>query len=117
MDDAQVARKIWRESKPHAPAALLAYLARNDLPFPATGLPAVAPGLKQIIAICGWTVERYGYEYLHFRCPACRSSMYEPCTARGMGHARHVARNHQPECCAQRAAMNQESIFPDSLGG
>lgn len=117
-----VARDIWEASKPHAPAALLAYLARENLPFPSTGVPMAAPGLDQIIAISGWTVARYGPEYLLFRCPECRTSMYQPASQTGMTHALRVARKHKvpkrgtgPICCDQRAALDQETIWPDSL--
>jgi hypothetical protein len=115
MDEAQIAAQIWAESQPHAPAALLAYLYQVNLPFPYTGRPAVAPGLPDILAFTGWAVERYGYEYLHFRCPVCRTNIFEPVTGIGMGHARRAARWHVT-ACPIRAAWNEETIWPDSLG-
>lgn len=116
MDDAQVASIIWAQSQPHAPCALLAYLARNNLPFPFTGRPAVAPGLRNILAFTGWAVERYGYEYLHFRCPVCRTNIFEPVTGIGMAHAMRAAKRWHVSACPVRASWNRETIWPDSLG-
>lgn len=117
MDEAKIAAQIWEDSKPHAPATFLAFCARHNLPFPYTGLPAVAPGLLEFLAASGWEVERYGYEYLRFRCPVCRTSIFEPATRLGIDHIRTIAQRIHPAGCSSRAALNRETIWPDSLGG
>lgn len=112
VDEAQVAADIWEASKPHAPTKLLAWLYRNNLPFPETREPAVAPGLQDVLAL-GLTVERYGHYYFRFRCPKCRTSVFQPATQLGISDITYFAQVHD---CAGRAARNAESVFPESLG-
>lgn len=110
-----VAQEIWESSKPHAPAALLAYLARENLPFPSTGVPAEVPGLREFTEASGWTAERYGYEYLHFRCPRCKTNIFQPASVLGIAHMRRLERRWHPAVCPGRAALDQETIWPDAL--
>lgn len=124
VSDAQVAADIWRSSQPNAPTAYLAFLHRNNLPFPVTGIPATAPNLNQIVSICkpSLQVQRYGFEYFQVRCPRCKTMFFVPATEWGMRNLTAIANTHQSllhgrtvTICDQRLALNKETTWPDSL--
>ena len=115
MDEARIAAEIWEISQPHAPSAMLSYLHRANLPFPSTGLPVRAPGIREITD-SGWIAERWGYEYIRFTCPECNTSVFEPATQMGMAHIGNYVSHIHSGCCADRSLLG-ESTWPDSLEG
>lgn len=109
----------------HVPAARLAQLWREGLPFPAPDEPHSAMGFEHILQaridlglpeftgkyICNG-------DYIEFLCLGCNTYAFAPNTDRGINFEHKIARNHPLDCCAEREEEYQRTgimtAWPDT---
>lgn len=100
--------------------AHLAGLAREGKRFPKVEGELDRVGFERFLAAEGfWTGEFLLGDYARLTCTTCNTSVYVPCTRRGLSVVHWLKREHVHNCCPERIERfgGEPSIWPDEDGG